>query len=257
MDAFDRQGLGAGLEVFDALPVWIERHADDRTSCALDSVAGFLRYFVRGLGGRALSIASDAIAYTDSAHIFLPPLLASGAARGDNARLYKATAVFLWAQNRYGTWQQRALDAALRMLDADTTWPVYRKLEAVRLEACLARDLPGLARDMAGIAFADPAAAAAWTRFAHDAAALTAPGAEARDSLALVAAFATRELPAAPRYSGEMLPLKVREVLAAEGAVRARARSRPTGRGRRGGDEPDGGTRAALHAAAVRRRREP
>lgn len=223
MDAYDRQGLGAGLEVFDALPAWIERHAGDRTSCTLDSVAGFLRYFVRGLGGRALSIASDATAYTDSAHIFLPPLLASAAARADNARLYKATAVYLWAQNRYGTWQQRALEDALRSLDALTTWPVYRKLEAVRLEACVARDLPGLARDMAGVAFDEPGSAAAWARFAHEAAALTAPAATARDSLALVPAFATRALPAAPRYTGEMLPLKVREVLA-ERVPREKAR---------------------------------
>lgn len=213
MDAFDQRGLGAGLEVFDTLAAYVERRAGAQTSCALASVTGFLRYFVRGLGGRALSIASDPTAYTDSARIFLPPTLAVAAAREDNARLYKATAVYLWAQNRYGTWQQRALEEALRTLDLDTTWPVYRKLEAVRLSACLARDLPGLARDMARVAFADPDAGAAWARFGSDAAALAAPGTTARDSLALVAAFATRELPAAPRYVGEMLPLKVREVL--------------------------------------------
>jgi len=215
MDAFDRHGLGAGIAVFDALPVFAARRAGTQASCTLESVAGFLRYFVRGLGGRALTIARDPLAHTDSERIFLPPTLAVADAHDINARLYKATAVYLWAQNRYGTWQQRALETALRVLDAITTWPVFRKLEAVRLGACLARDLPGLARDMASVGFAHAEEAAAWAHFSAEAASLTEPGATAHDSLALVERFATRTLPEEPRYTGGMRPDKVREVLMA------------------------------------------
>lgn len=213
MDAFDNRGLGFAVEVFDALPSYVETYTHAQTSCALDTVAGFLRYFVRGLGGRALSIASDDIAYTDSERIFLPPALALADARDDNARLYKATAVYLWAQNRYGTWQYRALEEAIRQLDAAHTWPVYQRLEAVRLGACLARELPGLARDMAELAFASDAERAAWAQFCAGLVALTDPAAQARDSLARVADFVGQPLPALPRYVGEMLPQKVREVL--------------------------------------------
>ena len=66
---------------------------------------------------------------------------------------------------------------------------------------------------MASVAFANSADAAAWEGFVADATALTAPAARARDSLALVADYATRALPEPPRWAGEMLPQKVREVL--------------------------------------------
>ena len=213
MDAFDNRGLGFAVEVFDGLPSYVESYANAQTGCALDSVAGFLRYFVRGLGGRALSIASDPLAYTDSEHIFLPPLLVQADAREENARLYKAMTVYLWAQNRYGTWQYRALEEAIRQLDAAQTWPVYQRLEAVRLTACIERDLPGLAREMAGIAFITAAERAAWADFVARAGILATPGATARDSLVCVGDFAARDLPEPPCYVGEMLPQKVREVL--------------------------------------------
>ena len=213
MDAFDNRGLGFAVEVFDSLPVYVESYANAQTSCGLEQVSGFLRHFVRGLGGRALSIASDAMAWTDTERILLPATLAIDADRGINALLYKATAVFLWAQNRYGTWQYRALEEAIRLLDAAVTWPIYQRLESVRLSACLARDLPGLAREIEGIAYPDESARAAWRAFTLAAAPLTAPGATARDSLALVARFIDHPLPPPLRHAGEMLPQKVREAL--------------------------------------------
>jgi nitric oxide reductase NorD protein len=213
MDAFDNRGLGFAVEVFDSLPQYVESHANAQTSCALEKVSGFLRYFVRGLGGRPLSIASDPLAYTDSERIFLPPTLSLDHDHDVNARLYKATACYLWAQNRYGTWQYRALEEAIRQLDAAVSWPVYQRLECVRLAACLARDLPGLARDMESVAYDGGMARVAWQEFTAAAGALTRPDAVARDSLALVAHFADYPLPPAKRYAGEMLPQKVREAL--------------------------------------------
>jgi nitric oxide reductase NorD protein len=213
MDAFDNRGLGFAIEVFDALPRYVERRGDAQTACPLEQVAGFLRHFVRGLGGRALSIASDPLAHTDTERIFLPPTLALAPARESNAQLYKATAAYLWAQNRYGTWQYRALEEAIRQLDAAVTWPVYQRLECVRLTSCLARELPGLAREMETVAYADDAAREAWRAFTLAAAPLTAPGATARDSLALVAHFVGAPLPPPKRHAGEMLPQKVRETM--------------------------------------------
>ena len=47
MDAFDNRSLGAAIQVLESLPGRIESAANARLGCALDSVAPFLRYFVR------------------------------------------------------------------------------------------------------------------------------------------------------------------------------------------------------------------
>lgn len=213
MDAFDNRGLGFAIEVFDRLEPWIEAHTQNLTACALDQVAGFLRHFVRALGGRTLVIASDPQAYTDTEKIFLPAMLNQLGDRDGNARLMKCTAVYLWAQNRYGTWRYRALEEAIRQLDAALSWPVYQRLEAIRLRAAIAHELPGLAREMEAMAYLDDAHRSAWVRFAAAANALTAPGASAHDSLALVADCMHTPLPAPLCWQGEMLPQKVREAL--------------------------------------------
>jgi nitric oxide reductase NorD protein len=213
MDVFDNRGLGFAIEVFDKLDPWIEAHERNRTACKLEQIAGFLRHFVRALGGRTLNITNDQQAWTDTEKIFLPTALNVLADRAANARLMKSTAVYLWAQNRYGTWRYRALEEAIRQLDAAVTWPVYQCLEGVRLMAAIARELPGLAREMEAVAYVDDAHAASWAAFTAAAAALAAPEASARDSLALVADFSQVPLPAARRWQGEMFPQKVREAL--------------------------------------------
>jgi len=213
MDAFDNRGLGFAIEIFDGLQNYVTYHAQHQAGCSFDQVAGLLRYVVRGLGGRSLQVASEAVAYTDTEKIFLPPSLGLLEGRTANASLYKCLAAFLWAQNRYGTWRYRALEAAIRQLDALETWPIYQRLESVRLRACLARELPGLDREMETIAYGDAAAREAWQRFSARAARLREEGATAHDSLALVAEFRGSPLPPALRFQGEMFPAKVREVL--------------------------------------------
>lgn len=213
MDAFDNRGLGFAIEVFDELPKYIDAHAQAQTGAQFEQVAGLLRYLVRGFGGRHLQITCEPHAYTDTEKIYLPAHLSLLSEREPNAALYKCMAAYLWAQNRFGTWRYRALEEAIRTLDAATTWPVYQRLESVRLRACLARELPGLHRQMESLAYTDDASRAAWQVFAAAAATLTAPTATAHDSLALVADFIRRPLPPALRFEGEMFPAKVREVL--------------------------------------------
>ena len=213
MEAFDNRGLGAALAVFDDLAPWLDTEAHNRTGCALERDAGFLRHFVRALGGRALALVADEQAYTDTEKIFLPAQLNVLPDRTANARLLKATAVYLWAQNRHGTWRYRAVEEAIRQLDAQNSWPVYQQLECVRLFAAIGRELPGLAREMETVAFADDAARTAWQAFTAAVPALQAPEATARDSLSLVADFMGKPLPPALLWQGEMFPQKVREAL--------------------------------------------
>ncbi len=213
MDAFDNRGLGFAIEVLDELQNYAAARIRHETDCRFEQVAGLLRYLVRGLGGRSLQIASEVLAYTDTERIFLPPTMGVLEGRAANAALYKCTAAFLWAQNRYGTWRYRVLEEAIRTLNATQTWPVYQRLESVRLRACLARDLPGLAREMETIAYVDDRARELWRDFTRQAAPLQATTATAHDSLALVAECRNLTLPPPLRFQGEMFPAKVREVL--------------------------------------------
>ncbi len=213
MDAFDHRGLGFAIDVLDRVEQYAARLDEKRSACRFEQVAGLLRHLVCGFGGRPLGIASERAASTDSEKIYLPSILAVLTGPGDNARLYKCLATYLWAQNRFGTWRYRALEEAIRSLDAAVTWPVYQRLECVRLTACIGRELPGIARDMEDLGYHDERQRAAWQSFRAAARRLVLPEATARDSLSLVAEAMHRPLPAPLRYEGEMFPARVREVL--------------------------------------------
>lgn len=61
-------------------------------------------------------------------------------------------AVHQWAQNWYGTWRGNLVMEAIdcgRLKAAAI--PGLHALETVRLDACLQRDLPGLAREFAAL----------------------------------------------------------------------------------------------------------
>lgn len=212
LDAFDHFGISAGLAVFEHLEQWAATRARP-PGCPFEQVATLLGHVVKGLGGRSLQIASEAHAYTDTEKIFLPPALDIFEAREENAVLYKCLAAFLWAQNRYGTWRFRVLEAATRALDHTDGWPLYQRLESLRLLACLARDLPGLRREMDRVGYADAAARLAWDALRARAATLEDPAATAEDSLALVPILRGMTLPPPLQFQGEMFPAKVREAL--------------------------------------------
>lgn len=212
LDAFDHFGISAGLDVLLKLEDWTRLHGG-RPSCQFEQVAGLLRHVVRGLGGRNLQILSEPHAYTDTEKIFLPPTLDISDVREENASLYKCLAAFLWAQNRYGTWRYRALEAATKALDHTDGWPLYQRLESLRLLACLERDLPGLRREMERVGYDDDEARVAWARLRVRALELESPEAAAEDSLRLVAVLKGVVLPPPLRFQGEMFPAKVREAL--------------------------------------------
>lgn len=212
LDAFDHFGVSAGLAVFEHLEQWAATRARP-PGCPFEQVATLLGHVVKGLGGRSLQIASEAHAYTDTEKIFLPPALDIFEAREENAVLYKCLAAFLWAQNRYGTWRFRVLEAATRALDHTDGWPLYQRLESIRLLACLARDLPGLRREMDRVGYDDDEARLAWDALRARAATLEDPTATAEDSLALVPILRGMTLPPPLRFQGEMFPAKVREAL--------------------------------------------
>ena len=109
LDRYDKRGLGAAIEVI----------------ANLDAFAGRLpRPAIRSGPGRTRTIPGEVFnrsgrpapaGHERKAHIYrhgvdyLPAFLNVFDTRADNETLYKLTAVYHWAQNRYGGWRLDAL----------------------------------------------------------------------------------------------------------------------------------------------------
>ncbi|MDZ7737406.1 MAG: hypothetical protein U5P41_15960 [Gammaproteobacteria bacterium] len=153
MDAYDKRGLGYAISVIEDLETFAGEYAERHIQVSLDSELGVLQPLIIGLGGRPLTIAADesgkaASAYTDTESIYLPANIRYFRNQQLNRRLLTAQTVYQWAQNRYGTWQLKPLEQLSRLPDPTTSIQLYAQLECYRIEACLARDLPGLARSL-------------------------------------------------------------------------------------------------------------
>jgi len=216
MDTYDRAGLYPAVAALKEVEAFAERARARAAGLALEEVAGVLERLVQGLGGRPLKVEAaegGARPWTDTETLRLPPVLGLLPGREENFRLYKAMAVTLWAQGWFGTW--RAGLAERLAGAAPAVVALYEACEALRLEACLGRLLPGVRRELAALGEALGAAPlpAPWDEAARR---LAAPEASAADSLALAEAWAGRVAPPPPRpWQGEARPAEVAAVQAA------------------------------------------
>ncbi|MFP5404500.1 MAG: nitric oxide reductase activation protein NorD, partial [Gammaproteobacteria bacterium] len=112
----------------------------------------------------------------------------------DNFQLAKATVALLWAQTRFGTLRIDFAEVGARHADPDRALARLHALETLRLSARIARELPGLHREMQRLRSAlDPALPDAWAPFA---ARLATPEATLETSLELLdAAYALDDCP--------------------------------------------------------------
>lgn len=154
MDTYDQVGLHKALAVIRDVDNFVLNSHQRRVGVALADKATVLLHFSHGLSGRQLKLeATDGEAYTDTATLFLPALLASQANQAENFLLYKASVAMLWAQTRFGTFRRSNAGKSLQQHVEESARPehfiaVFHSLENLRLEACLQRELPGLYRDM-------------------------------------------------------------------------------------------------------------
>ena len=178
MDTYDREGLYRGSAVFKNVDEFAARSGESAAAVSFADVTHVLQLFICGLSGRRLMLDTAAQPYTDTETLFLPPRIALGATREENFFIYKALASLLWAQGRFGTFNAD-LDAACAAYDDPRhALQLLNTLEMVRLEACISRTLPGLARDMPKLRennVPDPRCAC-----------LAAPAATINDSIALL-----------------------------------------------------------------------
>ncbi|MBU1235707.1 MAG: VWA domain-containing protein [Gammaproteobacteria bacterium] len=211
LDAYDRQGLRPAMELLRDLEGF-RAEREGRALARYADVEARLTRFVHGLSGRPLAlrnVGSGNPAWTDTEILFLPDLLAERSSAEDNRRLFKATAALLWAQTRYGTFSVD-IDAAIADLpDRPQALAWLTLLEAVRLDARIAQELPGLAREMAELRGPWPdGLAPALPR-------LQAATATVQDSLALLREFvAAGGVPPRLTFLGTLDPTAARRVRA-------------------------------------------
>jgi len=186
-DVFDRTGLQNALRVMEQVDTFDEdQHRHDAAGALFEDIAPVLGNFVCGLSGRRLKLEEGDAAWTDGERIVLPPLIAALPNLDDNFQLAKITVALLWAQTRYGSLRVDHAAVAAGYADPERALTRLYALETLRLTARIARELPGLHREMQRLrAQLDPELPPAWQRFE---AALAADQATLDDSLALLGA---------------------------------------------------------------------
>ncbi|MCW9012732.1 MAG: nitric oxide reductase activation protein [Gammaproteobacteria bacterium] len=148
IDVFDSKGLYGAIEKLDELES-VAKHAQEKlTGIAFEDVAGILEHFVIGLNGRKLKIETDRECYTDTETLFLPSMVNQFTEKEDNFSLYKCMTVHLWAQTWFGTWRHDLFETLEQFENQRRSLQWLHTLEAIRLDACIQRELPGIHREM-------------------------------------------------------------------------------------------------------------
>jgi nitric oxide reductase NorD protein len=214
MDTYDRTGLRDALLVIRNVEQFVHSSEIRTVGTVFEDVSGILLTFVHGLSGRKLKLEQADAPFTDSETLFLPAVISWMSTVEDNFSLAKAMVAFQWAQTRFGSFRANLHEALADYPDQTHALNCLFALETLRLEACLARELPGLTRDMlrlkqqSGSAALTPVWQAFEIRLAH-------PDTSVETSLACVAEAYPHPAPQPVCYQGELRPDIVAGVLAA------------------------------------------
>ncbi len=173
-------GMRAAAELIDGFNKRREQLDGDPGAVSFAEVAGIMEAFVRGLSNRRFKLTAGESTYTDTETMFFPERIERYPDREANFRLFKAHAAHQWAQSRFGTWEVDPQPSLRSFPDPSRALRLFHRLETYRLDACLARELPGIARDMRQFRTADHTHDRRWQAAAR---ALGAPEATVDDSL--------------------------------------------------------------------------
>jgi nitric oxide reductase NorD protein len=212
LDAYDRSGLAATRNALNEFSAPRRGRAlRSPEGVAFAAIEGRLSRFLHALDGRTLKLANGPRTWTDSETLWLPERLDSAADAAGNRRLYKVLAALLWAQTRFGTFNVDPEPELELWPEPERALRWFALFEAMRLESCIARELPGLAADIAALRGPWPA------DLAESAAALARPEATAADSLARMAELRKVGAGDTPIFShiGVLDPVAARRVRAA------------------------------------------
>jgi len=192
MDTYDQAGLRPALLVIDNVDNYAQTDQAHVDGALYEDIDTILLTFARGLSGRALKLAQGEAVYTDSQTLHLPAVIAKMETVADNFLLAKAMVAFMWAQTRFGGFRPDLAQRLAAYPDPAQALQVFSSLEALRIEACLARELPGLHREMQRLKTlrGEHQLTAAWAALAQQ---LAQPNAGVEDSLRLLEQASTLE----------------------------------------------------------------
>lgn len=214
MDTYDSRGLRPALEVLFKVDDFLAHAHAHAAGAFFDEVKTVLSNFLCGLSGRRLELKQGEQIHTDSERLYLPNVSASMETEADNFLLCKARVAFMWAQTRFGSCRVD-FDAAFgRFDDTARALAAFQALDNLRLEACLARELPGLWRDMQKLSqrHGDADLPPGWQAFTQ---AFDADPGRPETVLALLEQAYALEPPAARVYHVALAPQAIAEVRSA------------------------------------------
>ena len=217
LENFDKRGLGWAQQVLMSVDQFAAIWSERSNSLSLSDVVVLLKHLVTGLGGRELRFVAADQAYTDTESVYLPTELTIGNEDDSNFRLFKALAVHHWAQTWYGTWHWDVVQQLLAIAPENQAEKLvnFAALERLRLDACIARDLPGVWRDMQALheRIDQPLALIdIWSVAAQE---LSQLDASAQDSLRWSLQLGSNYVPAPACYHGQFRVERVQSVLQA------------------------------------------
>jgi nitric oxide reductase NorD protein len=233
MDTYDHHGLYRGSAILKGVNAFVAEGHGKPDGIAFEEIAHSLTLFLRGLSGRALKVDTAGEIFTDTETVFLPAVMAVFADRTLNQLAYRAACAHVWAQNRFGTFRRDLTEATNAYPDPCNALRALAYIEAVRLDAFIDRDLPGLSRDMGPIRSTERRLTASQRDL------LTSPSASIDDSLDILREFDLAEPVALPCYAAVLVPEQAGRVMHAriereKAALRAAlgeflSRARPLG----------------------------
>jgi nitric oxide reductase NorD protein len=218
VEIYDKAGLFAATNWLEKPQRYAEEITNQMHAVSFDEVAGMLSIFVNGLGGRWLKLETGDPPYTDSETLFLPRRVNRFDDAQLNRSLYKAMATYLWAQTWYGTFRLdengRSLEERLNAFDNPrVARDQFDALEAIRINACIAHDLPGLYREWQRLQAMTSSTEypGHWHKYI---ARLQQDDASAQTSLAVLPGVLNDLLPAPLCYQGKLMPAQVAQTMA-------------------------------------------
>ena len=146
VEIYKKEGVNACIAAMKALDDYLASISIAPTAVSLDEIHRIIESIVTGLNGRALKLEQSDVIFTDTETIHLPENIATFQKRDDNFALYKAIAIHQWAQTWYGTWRVDVEMLVGNFADKERAVNLFHKLETIRLDANVKRDLPGIGR---------------------------------------------------------------------------------------------------------------
>ncbi len=214
LDVYDRSGLYAAVEVFKNVDQFLERTRIAKVGASLEEHAGILERVVLGYSGRRLKLQAGESIYTDTETLYLPETASLFDTPEDNFHFLKAAATCLWAQTRYGTWRLDVLERLSGYADAERALGLFHALETLRLDGLIARELPGIYRDMQHLnaIVGQRGIPAEWEIYAES---LCSAGVRVETTLELLGRLYPTHIPIPepPCYQGSLYPERVDELL--------------------------------------------